>query len=158
MLSKNIAMDDDLALLAGRELARGMATISGFAVLCSRAVAGLCRSPVELGRQAEAILACAADRGLIELRMQTDRIDSSERLLAVTIEMGENTRRTLRKKSDPAWTMEFLEGFRRLCLNGLVMHLAGSEFVLTSAGFGLARGLDATAYAAELEGAQDEEI
>lgn len=151
-------MDDELALFQGRELARGMPAVTGLALLSSRALAGLCKPPAELGRQAEAILALAAERGLIELRIQPDRIDSSERLLAVAVEISGEERKVLRKTGDPAWTMGFVEGLRQLCLGGLVVHLAGHEFVLSAAGFEKARALDRNGFAADVAGGFDEEI
>ncbi len=151
-------MDEELAIFQGRELARGLPTVTGLALLCSRALAGLGKPPTVLGRPAEAILALAADRGLIELRIQPDRIDSSERLLAVAVETSMEQRKVLRKTGDPAWTMGFVEGLRQLCMSGLVMHLAGHEFVLTAAGFEKSRALERREFDADVEGGFDEEI
>jgi hypothetical protein len=51
-------------------------------------------------------------------------------------------RLVFKRKSDPRRTVAFLDGFRQLCANGLVMHHLLFDFSLTHSGFAWADSLD----------------
>jgi hypothetical protein len=62
-------------------------------------------------------------------------------MLAVYVELDEVQTIAFRDPNHPETTVRFLEGFRALCKNGLVMHHIHRDFSLTSRGFELARTL-----------------
>ena len=124
------------------ELTEGTATIVGFATLCSLAMCGTAPPSEELSDEAKAILLSAAGLGIMDIRGSKESFDSSERLLGVCVEQGENSLLLFRRKSEPEQTIRFLDGFRQLCQTGLVMHHMQREFSLTSKGFEAAKTLD----------------
>jgi len=165
MLPRNLAGENSQPLFHAQELAEGVPTVAGMAMLCSRSLAGFGNEPPqepaampELWREALVILVAAQERGLIELRGQADSFDSSQRLIAVAVEKDQDKRIVFRSKGDPAWTMSYVEGFRQLCRHGLVVHQFGREFVLSGTGFRLGRTLNASEFADELQLAIEQEM
>ncbi len=165
MLPRNLTGENSQPLFHAQELAEGIPTIAGLAMLCSRSLANLGREDsagdslmTELWREARVVLVAARERGMIEMRGQSDSFDSSQRLIAVAVEKDQDTRIIFRRKSDPAWTMSYVEGFRQLCQHGLVIHQFGREFVLSGTGFRLAKSLDEKEFAGELQLATIEEM
>jgi hypothetical protein len=142
------ASDERLYALDGRpmalweELGYGAPTLIGFARLCSEALAANRQVPLaELVTEARAILYAARQRGAIEIKGVNNAFDSSERLLAVCVELDADRQLVLRRRQDPEVTIRFLDGFRQLCTSGLVMHHLFRDFSLTRAGFELARSI-----------------
>jgi hypothetical protein len=56
----------------------------------------------------------------------------------VHVETAPDEYLTFKHADDPEQTVRFMEGFRQLCLAGLVMHQSQHEFSLTAEGFELA--------------------
>lgn len=129
---------DPLALW--EELGAGVPTLMAFARLCSEALAGNRQQPVEdLNEEARAILYVARQRGSIEVKGTDTAVDSSERLLAICVEVEPDRQFVFRRRGDPQLTVRCLEGFRQLCSSGLVMHHLFREFSLTHTGFEMAK-------------------
>jgi hypothetical protein len=141
MLRRHLGAEDRQQTL-WQELSEGTATIVGFATLCSMAMCGTAPPPEELSEEAKAILAAAVGRGIMDIRGSKESFDSSERLLGVCVEQGEDSLLLFRRKSEPEQTIRFLDGFRQLCQAGLVMHHMQREFSLTTRGYEAARKLD----------------
>jgi hypothetical protein len=140
------------------DLSEGAATILGFANLCSLAIANLKDITVDdvfladpLSDEAKAILAVAATRGTIDIRANRDSFDSADRFLAVCVEQELNQRLLFLKKEDPVQTIRFLDGFRELCQNGLVIHHLNKDFSLSSRGFEMARRFSQSDFASLIE-------
>ena len=93
-----------------QELSEGTATIVGFATLSTMAMCGTAPPPEELSNEAKAILVAAAVRGTIDIRGSKESFDSSERLLGVCVEQGEDSLLLFRRKSEPEQTIRFLDG------------------------------------------------
>jgi hypothetical protein len=127
--------------LTWEDLAVGAPTIIGFAGLCSRALAADPAAPADLSLAAKAILYAARERGAIEIKAVKNAYDSSQRLLAVHVELGPERFLVFRSRIAPQFTIEALEGFRQLCATGLVMHHLGPDFALTHGGMQLAAAL-----------------
>lgn len=89
--------------------------------------------------EAKAILFAAKKRGSIELKGSNTSFDAPARMLAVYVEVDEEQTIVFRDPKKPEVTVRFLEGFRSLCMHGLVMHHIYRDFSLTSVGFKLAR-------------------
>ena len=131
---------DSQQMVLWQELGTGAPTLMGFARLCSEALAANRQAAAdELSEEARAILYAARRRGAIEIKGTDTAFDSSERLLAVCIELEADRQLILRRAGQPELTMRFLDGFRQLCASGLIMHHLFREFSLTRAGFELAR-------------------
>lgn len=150
MLRRHIGLEDRQQTL-WQELNEGTATIVGFATLCTLSMSGTAGPAEDLSHEALAILKAAENRGFIEIRINKESFDSSERLLGVCVERAENEFLLFRRKSEPERTIRFLDGFRQLCLAGLVMHHIHREFSLTAKGFELARTLDRADFCEQLE-------
>lgn len=122
------------------ELGAGVPTLMAFARLCSEALAANRQHPAEeLSEEARAILYVARRRCSIEIKGTDTAIDSSERLLAVCVEVEPDQQFVFRRRGDPQLTVRCLDGFRQLCSSGLVMHHLYREFSLTHTGFELAK-------------------
>ncbi|MCY2990999.1 MAG: hypothetical protein NTY19_24450 [Planctomycetota bacterium] len=93
----------------------------------------------ELAVEARTILFAAWQRGAIEIKGVNDAFDSSERFLAICVELDAERHLVCRRRDEPELTIRFLDAFRQLCVFGLVMHHLFREFSLTRAGFELAR-------------------
>ena len=131
---------DGRQLVLWDELGFGAPTLIAFARLCSEALASTRPLAVEgLGAEARTILYAARRRGSLEIKGVNNAFDSSERLLAICVELDADRRVTFRRRGEPELTIRFLDGFRQLCCSGLVMHHLFREFSLTRAGFELAR-------------------
>jgi hypothetical protein len=59
------------------------------------------------------------------------------------------------QKENPEQTVKFLEGFRQLCLHGLVLHHLQRDFSLSASGFVFAGSLNKDDYAASLSFASE---
>jgi hypothetical protein len=130
----------------------------GFAQLAARALAGNIDPLPVLSNEALVLLHIARDRGIFEVRGQPDAFDSTERLLAVSVEFAEGRWKVFRQKSNPQKTVAYLDAFRELCQNGLVMHHSLRDFSLTKNGFSVAAECKPRDLAAELEWASDLEF
>ncbi|MCH2177191.1 MAG: hypothetical protein MK106_00145 [Mariniblastus sp.] len=128
------------------ELSCGAPTIAAFADLCGQALSGAASSISELDDYANALLSLARNRGMFDLRGNPEAFDTSDRLLAICVEVDEDCRLLFRKKNAPRETMKFLDGFRQLCQSGLVIHHLQRDFSLTRQGFEIADTLAASAY------------
>lgn len=109
----------------------------------------------ELSREAKALLAAAAERGIFELRTTPAEFDSSDRMLAVSVERPDQRRLIFKRTGEPRRTLRYLEAFRELCEQGLVIHQLQKEFSLTERGFALATGLSLDAFAEDCSFARD---
>ena len=96
----------------------------------------------KLSPAAAAILFAAKDRGIIEIRAVNSAFDAAARLLAVYVEVDDERTIAFRDASNPAVTIEFLEGFRELCQLGLIMHHIYRDFSLTSDALAAAKVID----------------
>jgi hypothetical protein len=134
--------EDGRRMVLWEELGAGAPTIIAFAWLCSHALAESRRGPFEdLTEEAKAILYAARRRGAIEVKGVNEAFDSSERFLAVCVELDCDRQFILKRRDDPELTIRFLDGFRQLCASGLVMHHLFRDFSLTRSGFDVARSL-----------------
>jgi hypothetical protein len=140
------------------DLQQGAPTIVGFAALCSRALANDAGPPRELSQAAKAILFAARARATIELKASKNAYDSSQRLLAVHVELAPARLLAFRSRGTPHFTLEMLEGFRELCAAGLVLHHLGSDFAVTHEGLRLAASIEPAEVAALLEAAAEEDF
>jgi hypothetical protein len=134
-----------------QELTDGAPTIYGLANLCGRAISQSVAPVVPLMAEATAILAAAADRGMMDIRGSKSGYDSADRFLAVCVEIAEDRRLLFKRKENPEQTVRFLEGFRQLCQSGLVVHHLQRDFSLTATGYNAAREIDRDSIAALLE-------
>ena len=91
--------------------------------------------------EARAILYLARRRGAMEVKGVNHAFDSSERFLAVCVELDLERTFILKRRDDPQLTIRFLDGFRQLCVSGLVMHHLLRDFSLTRRGFEVARSI-----------------
>lgn len=136
---RNYSQDTGQVVL-WEELGTGVPTLMAFARLASEALAANRQEPVEeLSEEARAILYVARRRGSIEIKGTDAAVDSSERLLAICVEVEPDRQFVFRRRGDPQMTVRCLDGFRQLCSSGLVMHHLYREFSLTHAGFELAK-------------------
>ncbi len=136
---KNFSGDSQQTAL-WEELGTGAPTLMAFAQLCSSSLAANRQEPCdELSEEARAILYTARHRGAIEIKGSDTGFDSSERLLAINVELDPDRQFVFRRRGDPELTMRFMDGFRQLCASGLVMHHLFREFSLTRSGFELAK-------------------
>ena len=133
------------------ELGHGAATISGFARLCADAIqfgTSSAENPenetqLTISAESVAILLLAKSRGILEIRAKKDGFDSAERLLAVAIEREQDRWQVLLDKNSIEQTVRFLDGFRELCRNGLILHHLQREFSLSAKGFDVAKSIEA---------------
>jgi hypothetical protein len=148
MLQRNLHNSGQTEPSWWEELGHGAPTIAGFAKLCSHAM----QHPdsrtndqllFELPHESKLILHLARERGTFEIRSNRDGFDSAERFLAVCVETTIDHWRLLLDKTHPEQTVRCLEGFRQLCLTGLIMHHLQREFSLSARGFEIARGVTA---------------
>lgn len=122
-------------------LLEGIPTVNGFARLSSAALARLDPPPAPstvLSPEARTILYAARQRGTIELRGNKNAFEPADRLLAVCVLVDEDRRLVFKNKSQPRQTVAFLEGFRQLCAEALVMHHLLFDFSLSTRGFEIA--------------------
>ncbi len=128
-------------------LGAGAPVLVALAQLCSQAMVEINHvdaAPTDdLPPESLAILVAARNRGVIELKAVNTAFEAPSRLLAVYVELDETQTIAFRAPHEPEITVRFLEGFRQLCLRGLVMHHIHRDFSLTSRGFELARTINA---------------
>lgn len=124
------------------DLSDGAATILGLARICSRSFSQIEPPTIELSLEAKAILYAARERGVIEIVGKKNAFDSVDRFVSVHVEHEPHHFMAFKRKEDPERTILFVEGFKQLCIGGLVMHQMLREFSLTKAGFELARSID----------------
>lgn len=163
MLPRNLGQSDKTHQTIWEELGEGAPTIIGFANLCSLAMCDTNLPAVSargelISDEAQALLAMAANRGVLEIRTNKEGFDSTERFLAVAVEEEADVWWLFRQKSEPEQTVRFLEGFRQLCRFGLAIHHLQREFSLTAAGFDVAKSLDRHEYQTILEFAQQVQL
>ena len=142
--------EDPPPLLTWSDVAAGAPSIMGFAALAGRAIATGATLQGELSPHALAILFAAKGRGSIEIKAIKNAYDSSQRLLAVHVELGPERMLAFRSRSSPQFTIAALDGFRQLCAAGLVMHHLAHDFSLTQAGLATAATVDSSAVTALL--------
>ncbi len=143
MLQRNLTNNRPLESLVWEDLTNGVPTISALARLSSEVLADRQSDPAltdlaALSMEAKAILKLASKTGSISIRGDKNAFEPEERYLAICVEMPESHRREFRISGDPQQTIRFLEGFRQLCCQGLVMHQLMNEFSLTAVGFEVA--------------------
>jgi hypothetical protein len=134
--------DDPPPLLAWSDVVHGAPSIMGFAALCGRALATDARAEEALTPAAQAILHAARGRASIEIKATRNAYESSQRMLAVHVEVAPERWLAFRDRSDPRFTLAMLDGFRQLCALGLVMHHHGHDFSLTHRGLVAAASID----------------
>ena len=133
---------DDNSAGPWSELALGAPTIVGMARLCGDAVAGRVGDE-PLSRESRALLFAARLRGVFEIKGAHVAFDSASRLLAVRVEVSPDEWLAFRSPDRPETTVRFLDGFRRLCAGGHILHHLGREFSLSQFGFEEARRINA---------------
>ena len=149
MLFRNLNSPDPSSSLIP-ELSDGLPTIAAFARLCGHAVAGEIQA-VPLSVEALALVAASKPSGIFEIRGSKDGFESTERFLAVCVEIESDQRLLFRDKSNPRRTMQFLEGFRQLCQSGFVFHHLMKDFSLSKSGYELAETLIVDDYREQIE-------
>ena len=132
---------DDEDGLKWDDLAEGAATILGLARICSRSFGQVEPPEIELSPEANAILFAARERGVIEIVGKKNAFDSVDRFVSVHVEYEPHHFLAFKRKEEPKQTIQFVEGFKQLCVSGLVMHQMLREFSLTMAGFKKASGI-----------------
>ncbi len=124
-------------------LGAGAPALVALSHLCSNAMVGLNAAKEvavdQLSAESKAILVAARNRGVIELKAVNAAFEAPSRMLAVYVELDDTQTIAFRDPNEPEVTVRFLEGFRVLCENGLIMHHIHRDFSLTSRGFELAR-------------------
>lgn len=95
----------------------------------------------KLSPEAKAILFAARNRGIIEIRAVNSGFDAAARLLAVYVELSNESTVAFRDAADPEVTVRFLGGFRELCDFGLVLHHIHRDFSLAPRALELAQAL-----------------
>ena len=136
------------------DLGSGAPTLIALAQLCSQALAGGRVDSSQLSPEARAILYMARHRGVLEVKGSNTAYESPSRLLTVFVELEDQSQVRFRHPGDARQNVRFLEGFRDLCANGLLMHHLYHEFSLTSAGFDFAESLSPDGLETLLELAQ----
>lgn len=138
------------------DLGESVPVIAALANLAARSWADSSPAPAgQLSREAQSLLAAAATRGVFELRTLPTEFDSSDRLLAVSLELPGQKRLVFKQSGNPQQTLRFLEAFKELCQQGLVIHQLQKEFSLTARGFEAAAGLSPEDFKAELAFARE---
>lgn len=147
---------DSLSIPGWNELSESVPVIAALAALAARAwTEPLAERSRALSREAKALLAAASERGIFELRTTPAEFDSSDRMLAVCIERPDQRRLIFKRTGEPRRTLRYLEAFRELCEQGLVMHQLQKEFSLTERGFAVADGLKRESFAEDFSFARD---
>ncbi|MFW6170700.1 MAG: hypothetical protein ACODAD_09440 [Planctomycetota bacterium] len=123
------------------DLGSGAPTLIALAELCSQAITTGKTDTSPLSPEAKAILYIARHRGILEVKGSNSAYESPCRMLTVFVEVDNHSQIRLRHSSDARQNVQFLEGFRQLCANGLLIHHLYHEFSLTSVGFDVAETL-----------------
>ncbi len=134
-------------------LGAGAPILVALAQLCSQAIIDQPDIPSldQLSPEAQTILYAAVDRGIIEIKGLHTAFEAPSRLVAVYIEREDGQTIAFRDASNPEITVQFLEGFRELCVSGLVIHHLHRDFSLSTKGYQLARTIQREQVAAWLE-------
>ena len=148
------AASDPKWAVAWSELGHGAPTIAGLAQVASRAMATGGDKSLPLSLEARCLLYAARERGVIEVKGANRAFDAPGRMLAIHVETDDDHTLIFRRRSDPAFTIRFLAGFRELCAAGLAMHHIYTEFSLTRDGLDQA----ATIPAAEVTPLMDQAV
>ena len=143
MLERFLNSDGPLSA-SWSELGSGAPTLIALAQLCSQAISTGKTGTTALLPEAQAILYTARERGVLEVKGSNVAYESPSRLLTVFVELEDQSQVRFRDPHDARQNVRFLEGFRQLCSNGLVMHHLYHEFSLTTAGFDHADTLSPT--------------
>lgn len=147
---------NSLSIPGWNELSESVPVIAALAALAARAWTENGPEPRrELSHEAKALLAAAAVRGIFELRTTPAEFDSSDRMLAVSVERPDQRRLIFKRTGEPRRTLRYLEAFRELCEQGLVIHQLQKEFSLTERGFAAAAVLSNEPFAADFSFALD---
>lgn len=144
MLPRNLSESTSRDATIADDLANGIPAIAALANLCGKLLAREEDPSVSLDdipRHAQAILFSARSQGALSLRGDKNAFEPAERYLAVCVDLAEGERLEFRDVAHPETTLQFLDGFRKLCQTGLVMHHLLNEFSLTAAGFRIARDI-----------------
>lgn len=137
-------------------LGQGAPLLVALAQLCSERWSRGASVPLEeLSPTAQAILYAARGRGIIEIRGVNSAFDAAARLLAVYVEVDEEHTLVFRDQRKPEVTMQFLNGFRELCTQGLIIHHIHRDFSLAPVAFELARSIAAADVQALLDQATE---
>ena len=124
-------------------LGSGAPVLVALAQICSEAIVNFdATKPPSIDQlvpESKAILVAARNRGVIEIKAVNAAFEAPSRMLAVYVELDEVQTIAFRDPNEPEITVRFLEGFRQLCVHGLVMHHIHRDFSLTSRGFEIAR-------------------
>lgn len=147
---------ESLSIPGWNELSESVPVIASLAALAAHAwTEGPPERSRELSHEAKALLAAAAQRGIFELRTTPVEFESSDRMLAVCVERPDQRRLIFKRTGEPRRTLRYLEAFRELCEQGLVIHQLQKEFSLTERGFTVADSLCGEAFAEEFAFARD---
>lgn len=157
MLLRNLNTNDHSGSSTLAELNDGLPTIGALARLCGRAISGETTPIEKLSEEAKSILALGKQRGTFEIRCNKDAFESSQRFLAVCVELTDDKYLTLLDKSNPRVTLKFLDAFRELCQSGLIMHHTQRDFSLTHSGFDAADEFDPSQFSELTDFAQEAE-
>lgn len=158
MLQRNLSENRPTESLVWEDLTNGVPTIAALAQLCSGVLAdpqAAASYSSNLTPESSAILHVAANTGSISIRGDKNAFEPGERYLAICVEQKDGRRIEFRVQDNPEQTIRFVEGFRRLCKAGLVMHQLMNEFSLTAAGFDFAKQVDADAISNLVEMGRD---
>ncbi len=139
MLLRNLSETQSATLL--NELSDGLPTIAAYARLCGQAITGEAKN-TELSAEAKALAAAARQTGMFDIRGDKNAFETSERFLAVCVEIDSNSRLLFRDKTNPRQTILFLDGFRQLCQAGFILHHMLKDFSFSKSGFEFADSLD----------------
>ncbi len=96
----------------------------------------------DLSPESLAILFAARQRGIIEIRAVNTAFDTAARLLAVYVELTDERTIAFRDPAEPAVTLSFLQGFRDLCQQGLIIHHIYRDFTLAPVAMQLATQIE----------------
>lgn len=135
MLLRNLNTNAQSTSTILSDLNDGLPTIGALARLCGHAISGETLPIETLSDEAKALLSLGRQRGVFEIRCNKDAFESSQRFLAVCVEVDEDRYLILRDKSRPRVTLKFLDAFRELCQSGLMIHHTQRDFSLTHRGF-----------------------
>ena len=158
MLQRNLSESQPTESLVWEDLTNGIPTIAALANLCSKVLSEpetQASYSSNLTAESSAILHVASATGSISIRGDKNAFEPGERFLAICVELEEGRRIEFRVKDNPEQTIRFVEGFRRLCKAGLVMHQLMNEFSLTAAGFDFAKQVDVQAITSLVEMGRD---
>ena len=138
-------------------LGSGAPILVALAQICSQAMVDQPEPPPleKLLPEARAILYAARERGVVEVKGLHTAFEAPSRLVAVYIEDSDGHTIAFRDPSDPKITVQFLEGFRQLCVWGLVIHHLHRDFSLSTRGFALAEQIERNDVKAWLEKATE---